>query len=1077
MSLLQDRVWKLKYTLDDGDLVRLFYVPALRAATRYDRITGYFSAGAFALASRGVEGLILNDGKMRLLVGCTLDAGEIEAIEKGESIRAAVEQHLLQAPDFSADPRVIDSLELLAWMIARGTLAVKVAIPCNPQRRVIRSDAIFHEKTGILEDKTGDRVAFSGSINETVSGWTTNWESFNCFTSWIDAGRVDAEEASFAKLWANRAPRAIVFDVPSAVREKLLGFMPEGDHPPRRMIELEDGVGSKPVWGIGKIHSNEGASQPLNKSIDEERSEVWQRIADAAKQPNGGERVGEATSAIVPWAHQIRAFQRLYEHWPPKLLIADEVGLGKTIQAGLVLRQAWLAGRIKRAIVLAPKSICKQWQIELREKFNLSWPIYDGQKLFWYPSPAKRHAVERAVSRDAWHREPFVIMSSHLARRQDRRRELLEAADPWDLVVLDEAHHARRRGAGTAQESGPNALLRLMRELRKRTDGLVLLTATPLQVHPVELWDLLSLLGLPPAWTEQAFVRFFQEIGKDVVTNDVLEWLSALFRACETTFGPMAREDAERFAALNRLTVKRILDALREDSTIPRKQLNPEERKAGIALIRRYSPVRTLISRHTRDLLRRYFRAGKLSMPIANRKVEDRFIHLSPAEADLYKRVEDYIAYTYNAAASEERNAVGFVMTIYRRRLASSFFALRKTLEKRRQGVDGMLSVFDEIGLEEDVADLIEAGEEIETDAISEEERRALAFEEITSIRDLVSDIGRLPVDTKAIALVDILNELQATGYPQAMVFTQFTDTMDFLREHLTSQTGFTVMCFSGRGGEVRGIDGVWKNITCDEVKRRFREQGAEILVCTDAAAEGLNFQFCGALVNYDMPWNPMRVEQRIGRLDRLGQKFSDIRIVNLYYADTVEADVYVAARDRIGLFERVVGGLQPILARLPKLIETTVLDSRSEPGRTEEALRELDKVIEQSRSRGIDLDALGDDDLELPSRPDPALTLADLKSILDRPQLLPKGTAAGHLGDVDYRYIDGRLPEPIRVTLDREFFERHSDSVFGALDLQHFPSLIMGRIQQPLQEGGRKCFIFDGIGDLGPRGRSIDVV
>jgi SNF2 family DNA or RNA helicase len=220
------------------------------------------------------------------------------------------------------------------------------------------------------------------------------------------------------------------------------------------------------------------------------------------------------------------------------------VGLGKTIQAGMLLRQAWLAGRVKRAIVLAPKSVCKQWQIELREKFNLNWPIYDGSKLVWYPSPAKRHAVERPVSRQDWHREPFVIMSSHLARRQDRRPELLEAADPWDLVVLDEAHHARRRGAGSAQESGPNALLRLMRELRGRTSGLLLLTATPLQVHPIELWDLLSLLGLPPAWTQQAFTRFFQEIGKEVVTNDLLEWLSALFQASEATFGTMAREPA-----------------------------------------------------------------------------------------------------------------------------------------------------------------------------------------------------------------------------------------------------------------------------------------------------------------------------------------------------------------------------------------------------------------------------------------------------------------------------------------------------------------------------------------------------
>ena len=128
------------------------------------------------------------------------------------------------------------------------------------------------------------------------------------------------------------------------------------------------------------------------------------------------------------------------------------------MQAGLLLRQSWMAGKMKRTLVLAPKNVCKQWQIELREKFNLNWPIYDGQKLTWYRSPARDHDYEKPVSREAWHREPFVIMSSHLARRQDRQREILEAADPWDLVVLDEAHHARTKGAGTPQAKGPNRL-------------------------------------------------------------------------------------------------------------------------------------------------------------------------------------------------------------------------------------------------------------------------------------------------------------------------------------------------------------------------------------------------------------------------------------------------------------------------------------------------------------------------------------------------------------------------------------------------------------------------------------------
>ena len=110
----------------------------------------------------------------------------------------------------------------------------------------------------------------------------------------------------------------------------------------------------------------------------------------------------------------------------------------------------------------------------------------------------------------------------------------------------------------------------------------------------------------------------------------------------------------------------------------------------------------------------------------------------------------------------------------------------------------------------------------------------------------------------------------------------------------------------------------MWRAITRDDAKRRFRLGEADVLLCTDAAAEGLNFQFCGALLNYDMPWNPMRVEQRIGRIDRLGQRHSIVRICNLHYEDTVETDVYRALGSRINLFQRVVGPLQPILARLP---------------------------------------------------------------------------------------------------------------------------------------------------------------
>lgn len=1045
MTLLRDSAWRLKYTPDDGDLVRLFYVPALRSAVRYDRLTGYFSARALALAARGVEGLIVNNGRMRLIVGCTLGEEEVAAIERGESLRDTVERTLIRMPMLSADPRTIDALELVAWMVANGFLDVKLAVPCDLDRKPIRDDSIFHEKTGIVEDKTGDRLAFNGSINETEFGWTRNWESFNAFTSWNDGPRVDEEEASFAKLWADRARRAITLDVPTALREQLLTFLPDPERLPKRLAEQEE----EPAGKTDRQRrpetkpQDEPGTPPPAVSINEDRQAIWERIANAAIQPVGGDRVGEATSAVVPWPHQVRAYHRLYDNWPPKLLIADEVGLGKTVQAGLLLRQAWLSGRIKRALVLAPKNVCKQWQIELREKFNLNWPIYDGQKLTWYRSPAREHDYERPVSRQDWHHEPFVIMSSHLARRQDRQREILEGADPYDLVVLDEAHHARTKGAGTPQAKGPNRLLQLMRSLRRRTDGMILLTATPLQVHASELWDLLDLLGLPSAWTPDAFVRFFSEVAKDPITNESLDWLSALFRANEAHFGEVSRTVAEQQTRLSGLKTRKVLQALRDPVSIPRRQLSPEERRAAIAIIKRSTPVSALVSRHTRELLRRYFKAGKLATAVATRQVEDRFIPLSSEEGDIYSQVEAYISDTYNAAAPDARNAVGFVMTIYRRRLASSFHALRQTMEKRKGGVGDIVTAADEARIDENVADQVEAGEEIDIETVSEDERRALAFEEIATIETIVDEIKRLPTDTKAMELSKVLSELKGSGYPQAMVFTQFTDTMDYLRE-LLAAAGSSVMCFSGRGGEIRNTDGTWTPISRDEVKRRFKEGRSEVLVCTDAAAEGLNFQFCGALVNYDMPWNPMRVEQRIGRIDRLGQRFSDIRIINLHYEDTVEADVYRALRSRISIFEKVVGGLQPILTRLPRLIEDSVLAKSADPAsKRDDALQALDTAIAAGEDAALNLDDFSDEDLDLPARPDPSINLSDLRTILDRPSLLPSGSEALHLNEKDYRFVDGFLPQAVRVTVDREFYEMHSDSVeFWTPGSPTFPDL-----------------------------------
>ena len=1016
MALLAQNPWKLKYTPEDGDLVSLFYLPALEDAVRYDRLTGYFNAAALALAARGIEKLVRNQGRMRMVVGCTLDAAEIEAIEHGEKMRVLVDRHLAASPLDPPDDYARNALELLAWMVAKEILEVKVAVPCDDNRRPIPTDGIFHEKAGIIEDRAGDRLAWNGSLNETAAGWKHNWESINVFTSWgHEPQRVIDEEQNFAKIWADQAQRVITLDIPSAVRQDLMRFLPDDDRPARFNDKSPK---DKPV------PKAKPEATPLETTHDLRRL-VWGFIRVAPTLPDGGERVGEATAAVEPWPHQIRAFHRLYDHWPPKLLIADEVGLGKTIQAGLLLRQAWLAGRAKRILILAPKAVLRQWQIELREKFNLNWPIYDGQNLVWYPSPALRGRETKPVERDSWHHEPIVIASSHLLRRRDRVTELLDQASPWDLIILDEAHHARRKAAGAVTEGGPNALLKLMRELRHKTQGLILLTATPMQVHPVEVWDLLNLLGLPPEWTSQAFLRYFADLDHPNPSPEALENLARLFQSVEQFFGPLDDETAARIAGLSRLKTAKILRALRDAASIPRRQLETKERQAAIRLLRVYTPIRHLVSRHTRELLRKYYQAGKLSTPIAKRDVEDRFIEMSQAERALYEAVEDYISTTYNQASVKERSAVGFVMTCYRRRLSSSFRALAQTLFRHLDSLDTLPA------LEEDQPDDEAADDILDMDEAMEMERLALACEEKADIESLFERIKQLPPDTKAERLKDLLTELRGSGFGQIMVFTQYTDTMDFLREEVAKLPGIRILCFSGRGGEMPNTDGSWTTVNRDRVKALFKQGLADVLLCTDAAAEGLNFQFCGALVNYDMPWNPMKVEQRIGRIDRLGQVHGIIRIVNLHYEGTVEADVYRALRSRIGLFQSVIGRLQPILSQLPSRIAATVFASRTQQeSERSRVVNDIELEVEAIGQSGFDIDAVTETELEQLPRPEPLLDLNDLDRVIQREAAMPPGIIANPLALREYAYQSPGMANPLRVTTDKDYYEQHSESV-----------------------------------------------
>lgn len=446
--------------------------------------------------------------------------------------------------------------------------------------------------------------------------------------------------------------------------------------------------------------------------------------------------------------------------------------------------------------------------------------------------------------------------------------------------------------------------------------------------------------------------------------------------------------------------------------------------------MRRFTPSRFLVSRHTRRLLKAYRDRGMLDCSIAERKVEDIFLKLSPGERNLYGAVEDYIATTYMNAPDRERGAVGFVMTIYRRRLASSFYALAQTMKNRLAILAGK-NPLPEYGeddiLEEEDREYIdeETDEEILNDNQAQDrKKRALFLEEAKDIRELLAAVEKLPLDSKARVLLGQLRELKNRGYRQIIIFSQYTDTLDFLRDLLIKDYG--VLCFSGRGGE-QWDSGQWRPVSRETTREIFKNGGAEIMLCTDAAAEGLNFQFCGALINYDMPWNPMKVEQRIGRIDRLGQEYPVIEARNLLCEKTVESDIYIALSRRIKLFGDYIGNMQPILAKVPGVIRNIALTGKSD---RQNKLNAFASQIDEKEASGFDLEEINSSLAPL-NACDPAYDLEFLNNVLTNPALMPDNIKVGVLsGKNEYEYKAPGMSKPIRVTTSATYFQEHPESV-----------------------------------------------
>jgi superfamily II DNA or RNA helicase len=937
---------------DTGDdALMSFYVPALGRSVAYDRSVGYFRASSLSVAAQGVSRFIAGGGTMRLLVGAELTERDADALVGATEIPGALAERLASEL-VPADEIDASRLAVLSWLAREGRLLAKVAVPVDAQGRPLtggEEEPYFHLKVGVLRDEEGDGVAFQGSANESAAGWAHNFEAISVFPSWVSPAHFDLWAKKFEQYWDGKVAGFRVFPLPQAMRERLLHFVSE--RPPER-----DPLEPEPLSGRRAIA----------------------RFVRIAPRLAYAQALAEATGGVTLQPHQRQVVARLADEYPRSWLVADEVGLGKTISAGMALRRLLLDGEVERALILAPANVCRQWQDELFEKFGLWVPRLEGRKLYGaHPDEIS----EVPLGENPYAASRVLIASSHLARRAQHQERVIEAG-PYDLLIVDEAHHARQKREPNRYR--PGRLLQLLDRIKQAgvARAVWLLTATPMQVDQLELRDLLVHVGLGGLLSDDAvFMRYFGELAKPERSESSWRWLADTLR--ETPRPPLGRAERaclyrieQRLGLVQRQRIQEF-SAPGSDTSQILENLGAEGRAELLVWLKQLSPVGQYVTRHSRVTLKRYRAEGLLDEPLADREVESVPVPFTREEQDLYDELDDLLGRLMEAHGT--RRGAGFVLTVYRRRLTSSWEAIRRTLE-RRLGHEQRLVL--------DADDLVDEAEDDEgveaSDGSTVDDTAAVPLDiaDLAAIRSYIDRISKLKRDSKVERLERHVDEARSTGQSLIM-FTQFTDTLDYLRDRLRPAYAATLATFTGDGGHLWDAEAErWIEISKRDLVEAIRAGRITILLATDAASEGLNLQACSYLVNFDMPWNPMRAEQRIGRIDRLGQRRPIITVKNYFVPGTVEESVYAALRARIDDFSDLLGNLQPILGATEEAFKAIFRAPRSERKSTEDAaIRTLDETIARVQEAAVDIDL--EDAMPLPDYPVSPVQLADLRDLV----------------------------------------------------------------------------------------------
>lgn len=622
---------------------------------------------------------------------------------------------------------------------------------------------------------------------------------------------------------------------------------------------------------------------------------------------------------LIPY--QFRPVMKIIQADQPRLLIADSVGIGKTIEAGLILRELQIRNDVQSVLIICPKPLVteKKWEQEMK-RFDEDFEAFDSKKL--------HYCIDECDKEGEWPDKfnkvimPYSVCDEKTLNKLDK----LEPFPKFDLVIVDEAHHIRNDNS---------IRYKIVKKFCEAAEAVVFLSATPIQLEDDDLFTLLNLLR-PDLIPDRQTFSILHKPNPSI--NDALRYLKAgkLEQARNFLLKASATEGGNFFK--NRPDFQEIMKALSE------KDLSREKILDLTASVSKFHTFSTIINRTLRKDISTDFckRKPNTIQAVFSKPAQDFFNHLLTLKAQILREAHGDIN-------------VQFMMTTLERQAASCLYGLAPLIgDIMRSGIENT-----DLDIEETDPDL------------NVWEKTASGY--TRQINALIDEAKALPEDDdKFDKFFEVISEKQSSENKKVIVFSTFRHTLSYLYKRLQEKDIRVGLIHGGIDDEERR-----------RIRARFEKQSDEpdvldVLLFSEVGCEGLDYQFCDTMINYDLPWNPMKIEQRIGRIDRFGQKSEAVAIYNMIVDGTIDAKIYERCLKRIHVFEESIGECDDILgnvfSEIKKVCENTTLTDKEREEKIQKIADNNYRKIQEMR----DLEAKQAEFFYLPTK---ALEAQEVKS------------------------------------------------------------------------------------------------